>query len=123
MSVRLVIADDSATILALVTLAVKKDGYEPATATSGTEALEVIREHRPELVILDALMPGMTGYEVCRALREDVDAPRPHVIMLSAGARETDKALAAEVGIDEFVTKPFSPLALRARVREILGDP
>jgi DNA-binding response OmpR family regulator len=74
-------------------------------------------------VILDALMPGMTGYEVCRALREDVDAPRPHVIMLSAGARETDKALAAEVGIDEFVTKPFSPLALRARVREILGDP
>ena len=123
MSARLVIADDSATILALVTLAVKKDGYEPATATNGTEALEVVREHRPELVILDATMPGMTGYEVCRALREDVDAPRPHVIMLTAGTREEDKALAAEVGIDEFVTKPFSPSALRARVREILGDP
>ena len=123
MSARLVIADDSETILALVTIAVKKDGYEPATATNGTEALEVIREHRPELVILDALMPGMTGYEVCRALREDVDAPRPHVMMLTAGAREADKALAAEVGIDEFIAKPFSPLALRARVREILGDP
>jgi two-component system, OmpR family, alkaline phosphatase synthesis response regulator PhoP len=123
MSARLVIADDSDTILALVTIAVKKDGYEPATATNGTEALEVIREHRPELVILDALMPGMTGYEVCRALREDVDAPRPHVMMLTAGAREADKALAAEVGIDEFIAKPFSPLALRARVREILGDP
>ena len=123
MSARLVIADDSPTILALVTLALKKDGYEPATATNGDEALEAIREHRPELVILDALMPGMTGYEVCRALREDVDAPRPHVIMLTAGTREEDKALAAEVGVDEFVTKPFSPLALRARVREILGDP
>jgi len=123
MSARLVIADDSATILALVTLAVKKDGYEPATATNGTEALEVIREHRPELVILDAQMPGLSGYEVCRALREDVDSPRPHVMMLSAGGREVDKALAAEVGIDEFVTKPFSPSALRARVRELLGDP
>jgi two-component system phosphate regulon response regulator PhoB len=123
MSARLVIADDSATILALVTLAVKKDGYEPATATDGDEALEVIREHRPELVILDALMPVMSGFEVCRALREDVDAPRPHVMMLTAGAREADKALAEEVGIDEFVTKPFSPSTLRARVREILGDP
>jgi DNA-binding response OmpR family regulator len=123
MSARLVIADDSATILALVTLAVKKDGYEPATATNGTEALEVIRQHRPELVILDATMPGMSGYEVCRALRVDVVAPRPQVMMLTAGGRESDKALAAEVGVDEFVTKPFSPSALRARVREILGDP
>jgi DNA-binding response OmpR family regulator len=123
MSARLVIADDSATILALVTLAVKKDGYDPVTATNGDEALEAIREHRPELVILDALMPGMSGFEVCRALRDDVDAPRPHVMMLTAGAREADKALAEEVGIDEFVTKPFSPSTLRARVREILGDP
>jgi len=76
MSARLVIADDSPTILALVTLALKKDGYEPVTATNGTEALEAIREHRPELVIIDALMPGLTGYEVCSALREDVDQPR-----------------------------------------------
>jgi DNA-binding response OmpR family regulator len=123
MSARLVIADDSATILALVVLAVKKDGYEPATATNGSDALAVIREHRPELVILDALMPGMSGYEVCRALRDDVDVPRPHVMMLTAGGREQDKKLAEEVGIDEFVTKPFSPSTLRARVREILGDP
>jgi DNA-binding response OmpR family regulator len=123
MSARLVIVDDSATILALVTIAVRKDGYEPVTATNGNEALEVIRAHRPELVILDALMPGMSGYEVCRALREDADAPRPHVLMLTAGAREADKELAVEVGIDEFVTKPFSPSTLRARVREILGAP
>jgi two-component system alkaline phosphatase synthesis response regulator PhoP len=122
-STRLVVADDSATILALVTLALRKEGYEPATATNGKEALEVIRALRPELVILDALMPEMNGYDVCRALREDVDAPRPHVMMLTAGGREADKELAAEVGIDEFVTKPFSPSALRARVREILGEP
>ena len=123
MSARLVIADDSATILALVSLALKKEGYEPVTATNGPDALALIREHRPELVILDALMPGMNGYDVCRALREDVDALRPHVMMLTAGGREADKTLASEVGIDEFVTKPFSPSALRARVRESLGDP
>lgn len=123
MSSRLVVADDSATILALVVLALRKEGYEPATATNGTEALEAIREHRPALVILDAQMPGMTGYDVCRALREDGGEPRPHVMMLTAGGRESDKALAAEVGVDEFVTKPFSPSALRARVREILGEP
>jgi two-component system alkaline phosphatase synthesis response regulator PhoP len=120
---RLVVADDSPTILALVTLALKKDGYEPATATNGTDALELVREHRPELVILDALMPGMTGYEVCRALRLDVDAPRPHVMMLTAAVGAKDKALAEEVGIDELLAKPFSPKVLRARVREILGDP
>jgi DNA-binding response OmpR family regulator len=123
MSARLVIADDSPTILALVTLAVRKDGYEPVTATNGNEALDAIREHRPELVIVDAQMPGLSGYEVCRALREDADAPRPHVIMLSAGARASDKALADEAGVDEFLTKPFSPATLRERVRDILGDP
>jgi DNA-binding response OmpR family regulator len=122
-SVRLVIVDDSATILGLVELALRKEGYEPATATNGAEALELIREHRPALVILDALMPGMSGYDVCRALREDVDAQQPHVMMLTAGALETDKALAEKVGVDEFMTKPFSPTALRVRVREILGDP
>ena len=117
MSARLVIADDSATILALVSIAVKKDGYEPATATNGTDALELIREHRPELVILDAVMPGLTGYEVCRALRKDLDVPRPYVLMLTAGVTAANRALATEVGIDEFVAKPFSPALLRARVR------
>ena len=86
---------------------------------------ETVVDERPSKprVIVDAVMPGLSGYDVCRALREDRDAPRPHVMMLTAGGREADKALAAEVGIDEFVTKPFTPSALRARVREILGDP
>jgi CheY-like chemotaxis protein/HPt (histidine-containing phosphotransfer) domain-containing protein len=119
---RLVIADDSATILALVALAVKKAGYEAATASSGEEALRLARELRPELVIVDAQMSGMSGYDVCRALREDVDAPRPHVIILTAGNTEADRALAAEAGVDEFITKPFSPKALRTRVREILDE-
>lgn len=123
MSARLVIADDSETILALVTLAVKRDGYEPATATNGDEALLLVREHRPELVIIDAIMPGMSGYDVCRTLREDIVGRRPYVILMTAGVTKGDRARAAEAGVDEFVAKPFSPSALRARVREILGDP
>ena len=123
MSARLVIADDSSTILAMVELAVRRDGYEPATAADGLEALEVIREQRPELVIIDAVMPGATGYEVCKALRDDPDGPRPYVIMLTAGGRDSDREKAEESGVDEFMTKPFSPSALRERVKEILGEP
>ena len=123
MSARLVIADDSSTILAMVELAVRREGYEPVTARDGLEALEVIREHRPALVIIDAMMPGATGYEVCKSLRDDPDGPRPYVIMLTAGGRDSDREKAEESGVDEFMTKPFSPSALRERVKEILGDP
>lgn len=123
MSARLVIADDSSTILAMVVLAVGRDGYEPATATDGLEALAAIREHRPELVIIDAMMPGLSGYEVCLAIRDDPAGPKPYVLMLTAGGREVDRARAEEAGVDEFVTKPFSPSWLRSRVREVLGEP
>ena len=123
MSARLVIADDSSTILAMVELSVRREGYEPVTARDGLEALEVIREHRPELVIIDAMMPGASGYEVCKSLRDDPDGPRPYVIMLTAGGRDSDREKAEESGVDEFMTKPFSPSALRERVKDILGEP
>jgi DNA-binding response OmpR family regulator len=121
-SARIVVADDSRTILSLVTLALQREGYEPVTASDGEEALAAVREHRPELLIVDAVMPGLSGYDVCRELRSDPDGPQPHVIMLTAGGQEADRVRAEEVGIDEFVTKPFSPSDLRARVRELLGD-
>jgi DNA-binding response OmpR family regulator len=118
--VQIVVADDSDTILALVVLALQREGFDPATATNGEEALARIRELRPQLVILDALMPKGDGYEVCRALRDDPDLEKPYVIMLTAGGRDTDRERAEEAGVDEFITKPFSPSQLRARVREIL---
>lgn len=123
MSARIVVADDSSTILAMLDLALRREGYEPAIAEDGVRALELIREHRPELVILDAVMPGADGYDVCKALREDASAARPYVIMLTAGGRDSDRARADDAGVDEFMTKPFSPSALRARVKEILGAP
>ena len=82
-----------------------------------------IREHRPRLVILDAMMPNGDGYDVCRTLRADPGLDQPHVIMLTASAGEVDRERAEEVGVDEFMTKPFSPRELRERVQELLGSP
>ena len=121
MSARVVVVDDSATILALVAASLQRDGYELATAATGEQALDLIRSERPEVVIVDANLPGVSGYDVCRTLRDEADHPQPHVIILTAAARDADRERAVEAGANEFITKPFSPNALRERVREILG--
>lgn len=121
MSARVVVVDDSATILALVAASLRRDGYELATAESGEQGLDLIRSERPEVVIVDANLPGLSGYDVCRTLREAADDPQPHVIILTAAARDSDRERALGVGADEFMTKPFSPNALRERVRDLLG--
>ena len=115
-----VVADDSSTILELIVLTLERGDIETVTATDGREALERIREHAPRIVILDAMMPNADGYEVCRTLRADADIEQPHVIMLTASAREVDRERAEEAGVSEFMTKPFSPKALRDRVQELL---
>lgn len=121
MSARVVVVDDSATILALVAASLRRDGYELATAESGEQGLDLIRSERPEVVIVDANLPGVSGYDVCRTLREATGDHQPHVIILTAAARDTDRERALDVGANEFMTKPFSPNALRERVRELLG--
>ena len=124
MTVPVVVADDSRTILELILLTLSRGGIETASAADGAEALERIREHRPRVVILDAMMPNGDGYDVCRTLRADSDLEeQPHVIMLTASAREVDRERADEVGVDEFMTKPFSPRELRERVQELLESP
>ena len=117
-----VVADDSRTILELIVLTLQRGGIETATAGDGAEALERIRELRPRLVILDAMMPKGDGYDVCRTIRGDSDLEQPHVIMLTASARELDRTRAEEAGVDEFMTKPFSPKELRERVQELLDS-
>jgi two-component system alkaline phosphatase synthesis response regulator PhoP len=120
MSPPVVVADDSPTILELIVLTLERGGIETVTAANGTEALERIREHCPRVVILDAMMPKADGYEVCRSLRTDAELEQPHVIMLTASAREVDRDRAEQAGVSEFMTKPFSPKALRERVQELL---
>lgn len=116
----IVIADDSRTMLRLLERALGEDGHEIVTAEDGDAALERVREHGPRLLIVDAEMPKLDGYAVADALREETN--RPYVLMLTAGGRESDRVQARESGVDEFMTKPFSPSGLRARVREILAE-
>lgn len=120
MSPPVVVADDSPTILELIVLTLERGGIETVTAVDGASALERIREHAPRVVILDAMMPNADGYEVCRTLRADDALDQPHVIMLTANAREVDRERAEQAGVSEFMTKPFSPKALRERVQELL---
>lgn len=118
-----VVADDDHFILTLLARVLRPEGYDLIEASDGDEALARIRERSPALVILDAMMPKRDGYSVCRELRADPSvAPQPYVIMLTAGGQDADRSLADEVGVDEFITKPFSPSKLRARVRVILGE-
>jgi DNA-binding response OmpR family regulator len=115
-----VVADDSQTILELIVLTLQRGGIETVTAADGAAALECIREYAPRVVILDAMMPNADGYEVCRTVRADAALEQPHVIMLTANAREVDRERAEQAGVSEFMTKPFSPKALRERVQELL---
>ena len=115
-----VVADDSEPILDLIVLTLQRAGIETVTAADGAAALERIREHSPRVVILDAMMPNADGYEVCRTLRADDALEQPHVIMLTANAREVDRERAEQAGVSEFMTKPFSPKLLRERVKELL---
>jgi DNA-binding response OmpR family regulator len=121
MTARVLVVDDSSTIRHLLTFALGQEGLEVASASNGEEGLQAIRERVPDLVITDAVMPGLTGYDLARELRDDPSvSPRPHVIMITDSGQEVDRERAEEAGVDEFMTKPFSPSALRARVREIL---
>jgi len=123
MSRRVLVVDDSSTIRHLLTFALGQEGFEVSSASDGEQALRSIREQLPDLVITDAVMPVVTGYDLCRELRNDSSlSPQPHVIMITDSGQEVDRERAEEAGVDEFMTKPFSPSALRARVREILDD-
>ena len=119
----LLIADDSASTRRLLSRALELAGFDVALAEDGNQALTRIRELSPQLVVLDAQMPHLDGYEVCRQVRADdgLDV-QPHIIMLTAGGRETDRQRAEQAGVNEFLTKPFSPSQLVERVAEILGE-
>ena len=114
---RILIVDDEPKIVKLTRDYLEKDGFQVISAGDGLTALELARRERPDLVILDILMPGLDGWEVCRALRRDTDVP---IIMLTARSEESDQIVGLELGADDYITKPFSPRTLVARVRAIL---
>ncbi len=112
------VVDDDRKVVDLVTLYLKRDGYRVLAAYDGAQALEIAREKRPDLIILDLMLPGADGLAVCRRLR--AEGQRVPIIMLTARSLEEDKLIGLDLGADDYVTKPFSPRELVARVRAVL---
>jgi DNA-binding response OmpR family regulator len=121
MTRKILIADDEANIVISLEFLMKREGYEVSVARDGNEALEAIRRDRPDLVLLDVMMPGRSGFEVCQAVRADERLAGVKILMLTAKGRDTDVAQGHGVGADAYVTKPFSTRELAARVREMLA--
>ena len=120
MSPKILIADDEPNILVSLEYLMKREGHTVVLARDGNEALDAIRREKPALVLLDVMMPGRNGYEVCQAVRADEALAGVKILMLTAKGRDTDIAMGLGVGADGYMTKPFSTQELAARVREML---
>lgn len=114
---KVLVVDDDVKTVELVKLYLNRDGYRVLTAYDGTEALRLAREGYPDLIVLDLMLPGIDGLEICRTLRGESDVP---IIMLTAKTTDQDKLVGLDLGADDYVTKPFSPRELAARVRVVL---
>ncbi len=122
MSHTVLIADDEPNILISLEFLMKREGHTVLLARDGEEALSRIRSERPDLVLLDVMMPRKTGLEVCQAVRADEALAGVKILMLTAKGRDTDAAQGLGVGANGYMTKPFSTQALAARVREMLAS-
>ena len=116
-SAKILLVDDEQSIIDLVTAYLRREGYEVASATDGQSGLKAARAFRPDVIVLDVMLPGMDGIALLSRLRRESDV---HVIMLSARSEETDKIVGLSVGADDYLTKPFSPRELVARVKAAL---
>lgn len=114
---KILVVEDDRSLLDTLKYNLRKEGYEVVTAVNGAEALDVARREKPDLIILDIMLPKISGFEVCRILRKEMIVP---ILMLTAKAEETDKVVGLEIGADDYMTKPFSLRELLARVRAML---
>jgi DNA-binding response OmpR family regulator len=122
MGKKVLIADDEPNIVASLEFLMRQKGYEVRVAGTGAEALAAVGEFGPDLVLLDVMMPQMSGYDVCQKIRATEEGQRVRIIMLSAKGRETEVSKGLAVGADAYVTKPFSTKELVDRVQEMLGE-
>ena len=116
----ILVIDDEKDLIELVRYNLEKEGFDVIAATDGQSGLDVIKRHRPDLVVLDLMMPGLDGLQVCQRLRSDPRSGRIPVIMLTAKATEADRVVGLELGADDYITKPFSPREVVARVKAVL---
>lgn len=116
---KILIVEDEADIAQLVKLYLEKDGFRPTIAKTGLEGLKLVKADRPDMVILDLMLPEMDGLEICKKIRTSLDTALLPIMMLTAKAEESDTIIGLELGADDYVTKPFSPKVLVARVKAL----
>lgn len=120
MEKKILVVDDEQDIVDLVSYNLSKEGFKVFTASNGTQAVEVAKTVKPDVVLLDVMMPGMDGFEVCRSLRQDPTLATTAIMFLTAKSGEIDQILGLELGADDYIQKPISPRVLLARVKSIL---
>jgi two-component system OmpR family response regulator len=114
---KILIVEDDQTLLEVLRYNLVKEGYKVLTTINGVQALEIARQEKPDLIILDLMLPDLDGFEVCRILRKEMTVP---ILMLTAKTEEVDKVMGLELGADDYITKPFSLRELLARIRAML---
>lgn len=114
---KILIADDNSQLVEILQAAARKEGHQTLVANDGLSALEVFNKNKPDLILLDVMMPKMDGFEVCKHIRKESDTP---IIMVTARGEDFEKIMGLEIGADDYIVKPFSPAEVMARVKAIL---
>ena len=122
MSAKLLLVDDEPNILLSLDFLMRKNGFQVLLARNGTEAMQLLHEQTPDLVILDIMMPDVDGYQICQFIKGDTKLKSTKVIFLSAKSKESDIAKGLELGADAYMTKPFANKALLEKVKELVSQ-
>ncbi len=118
---RILLVDDEAQLVTMVQMRLEANGYEVVTASNGQEGLDKAKSENPDLIMMDVMMPKMDGYKVCGLLKNDTRYSKIPIILFTARAQQDDKELGGEVGADAYITKPFEPPMLLAKIEELLN--
>ena len=119
---RILVVDDEIYIVHILDFSLGMEGYEVLTALDGEQALDRLKSDKPDLIVLDIMMPKVDGYEVCRTIKTNPETQHIPVILLSAKGRNVDQKMGFDVGADDYITKPFSPRKLVERINALLGQ-
>lgn len=119
---KVLIVDDELHVQASVSYIVKQAGYQVLTADNGEDAIERAYAEKPDLIILDIMMPQKNGFEVCQAIRQNKELKDAYIILLTARGQDSDVELGLKLGANEYLTKPFSPIRLQKRIKELLDS-
>jgi len=122
MNRKILVIEDDPSALRLVEYALEQEGYQVITASDGLEGVRKARDEHPDLIILDIMLPGLDGYEVCQQLRKEPETAKLHILMLSAKAREIDKDTGLKIGADDYLAKPSDPSKIIAKVKALLAS-